>query len=253
MELIYRSRGEGPVLIMLHGLFGAGDNLGGIAGLLSDVFQTITIDQRNHGRSPHSDEMNYTVMAADIDAFMEQKGIAQALLFGHSMGGKVAMQLSLDYPERVKKLIVADIAPVTYGNHMEKILAGMAAVRAAAPQSRKGAGEVLADYEPDTGVLDFLLNNWRRTESGGWDWRLNVDVINSEYNNIAKGLTGTPYQGDVLFLRGSQSDYIRSEHRDEILTLFPKANVRTIEGTGHWLHAEKPEMVVRAVRKFLLA
>jgi len=253
MDLIFRSRGEGLPLIMLHGLFGAGDNLGGIAGLLSDDFQTITIDQRNHGRSPHSDEMNYAAMAADIDEFMEQQGIEHALLFGHSMGGKVSMQLALDYPHRVEKLIVADIAPVTYGNHMEKILAGMAAVRAAAPQSRKDAGKILGAYEPDQSVLSFLLTNWRRTENGGWDWRLNVDVITSEYSEIAGGLTGTPYPGEVLFLRGSRSDYIRSEHRDEILTLFPKANVRTIEGTGHWLHAEKPEMVARAVRRFLLA
>ncbi len=251
MELFYRTMGEGEPLLLLHGLFGSADNLGGIARILAEEHRIIAVDHRNHGRSPEADQMNYRVMAEDIYSVMDKEGISAANIFGHSMGGKVAMQMALEQPDRVTKLVVGDIAPVTYERHHDAILTGMQKVAEAAPEGRKAAELILSAYESEPAILSFLLTNWRRDENGQWGWRLNVDVIDRDYMNIVAGNTGNPYMGDVLFLRGGSSDYILPEHRDIILGLFPNATVRTIEGTGHWLHAEKPDMVARAINRFL--
>jgi len=251
MDLVYRERGEGEPLLLIHGLFGSADNLGGLVRILETDYRTISLDLRNHGRSPHAEAMNYSAMADDVRALMDRLGLERAHIFGHSMGGKTAMQLALDHPARIDKLVIADIAPVTYGNHHTKILEGMKAVAAAAPVSRKGAQEILEHYESEMSILSFLLTNWRRSEDGIWGWRLNLDAIARNYADIAAGNSGSPYTGEVLFLRGGNSNYVLAEHRDQILNLFPNASVRTIEGTGHWLHAEKPDMVARAVTRFL--
>jgi len=253
MELVFQSRGEGTPLILIHGLFGSADNLGGIARILAEDFRVISVDLRNHGRSPHANGMSYHEMAADVVAMMDKIGLQSAYVFGHSMGGKTAMQLALDHPLRVKRLVVGDIAPVLYPPHHSEIFKGMRAVSAAGADSRKEAQEILAAFEPDRAVLGFLMTNWRRSADGLWRWRINLDAIEGGYDDIAAGNTGGPYGGNVLFVRGSRSDYIKTEHRDAILSLFPKASVRTIEGTGHWLHAEKPDMVARAISRFFLA
>lgn len=251
MNLVYRERGEGPPLLLIHGLFGSADNLGGIARILERDFRTISVDLRNHGRSPHSDRVDYHLMANDVLSVLDRLVIERAHVFGHSMGGKTAMQLALDHAERVKKIIVADIAPVTYEHHHSAILAGMRAVVEAAPTSRKDAQEILAPHVSEPDVLTFLMTNWRRGDENKWGWRINLDAIEKNYSNIADGNSGGPFEGEVLFLRGSRSDYVLAEHREAILDLFPNATVRTIEGAGHWLHAEKSDMVARAVTRFL--
>ena len=251
VELFSRTRGEGPWLVMLHGLFGSADNLGGLARILEANYRILMLDLRNHGRSPHAETMTYSVMAADVLAAMDKEGIAKAVIFGHSMGGKVAMQLALDAPERISSLIVGDIAPVQYGGHHDRILEGMQKVAADAPQSRQEAQALLATYEDEPAVLSFLMTNWRKLESGNWGWRVNLPVITSRYGDIASASEGTPFKGPVLFLRGDRSDYVQASHKDKILALFPRATVKTITGTGHWLHAEKPEMVARTIVRFL--
>lgn len=251
MGLFYRTMGEGEPLLMLHGLFGSADNLGGIARILASDYRVIAVDHRNHGRSPHSNTMSYSEMASDIYAVMDKENIATAHVFGHSMGGKIAMQMALNRPERVKRLVVGDIAPVPYERHHDSILDGMHRVAEEAPIGRRGAEAILKEYEQEPAILSFLLTNWRRNEQDVWEWRLNVETIDRDYMNIVAGNTGGPHDGDILFLRGGNSDYIRPEHRETILKLFPKATVRTIEGTGHWLHAEKPDMVARSITKFL--
>ena len=251
MELVYQSRGEGTPLLLVHGLFGSADNLGGIARLLAEDYRVISVDLRNHGRSPHADGVSYHEMAADVLAVMDKEGIPKAHVFGHSMGGKTVMQLALDHPARINRMVVGDIAPVRYPPHHSEIFKGMRAVDVAAPGSRKQAQEVLSAYITEREVLRFLMTNWRRGTDGVWRWRINLDAIEAGYSDIAAGNTGGPHGGDVLFLRGSLSDYIKPEHRETILSLFPKATVRTIEGTGHWLHAEKPDMVARAISRFL--
>lgn len=251
VDLFYRAMGEGEPLFLLHGLFGSADNLGGIARILASEYRVIAVDHRNHGRSPHAAAMSYHQMSDDVRAVMDKEHINSAAVFGHSMGGKVAMQLALNDPERVSRLVVGDIAPVTYPRHHDNILGGMRRVAEEVPDSRKGAEAILAEYESEPAVLSFLLTNWRRDENGTWNWRLNIGAIEADYTNIVAGNTGELYEGDVLFLRGGNSDYILSAHKAAILELFPTATVRTIEGTGHWLHAEKPDMVARAISKFL--
>jgi len=251
MELVYQSRGEGAPLVLVHGLFGSADNLGGIARLLAADYCVISVDLRNHGRSPHADGVSYREMSADVLAVMEKENIGSAHVFGHSMGGKTIMQLALDHPERIERMVVGDIAPVRYPPHHSKIFEGMRAVSLSGPASRKEAQEILEAYVPEREVLGFLMTNWRRGQNGAWRWRINLEAIEAGYDDIAAGNTGGPYGGEVLFLRGSLSDYIKPEHREIILSLFPKATVRTIEGTGHWLHAEKPDMVARAISRFL--
>lgn len=251
MDLFYRIRGEGEPLLLLHGLFGSADNLGGIARLFEEQYQVISVDMRNHGRSPHADGTSYPEMAEDVIRVMDKEGIGEAYVLGHSMGGKAAMQLALSHPERVKKLVVGDIAPVAYGAHHDSILKGMQEVEALGPQSRKGAEEILNAYEDEPAVLSFLLTNWRRTDEGSWAWRVNLKAIVEGYSDIAAAMQGGPFEKPVLFMRGGNSDYVQAEHRDTILGLFPQATVRTIENTGHWLHAEKPDMFARAVVRFL--
>lgn len=251
IELFSRTRGQGSWLVMLHGLFGSGDNLGGLARALEAHFQILLIDLRNHGRSPHAGGMDYTAMAQDVLATMDREGIEIAPVFGHSMGGKVAMQMALMAPERISSLIVGDIAPVTYGGHHDKILEGMQVVADAAPQSRQEAQALLKPYAGEDDVLAFLMTNWRRDTAGTWGWRINLPAIIHHYDDIAAGLDGGRYDGPVLFLRGEKSNYIEASYREQIIDLFPKASVKTIGGTGHWLHAEKPDMVARSILQFL--
>lgn len=251
MELHYRIRGKGEFVILLHGLFGSLDNLGMIARGLEDDFQTISFDLRNHGRSPHTDDMSYPLLAADVVSMMDKLEIDAAHFYGHSMGGKTSMQIALNYPDRVKSLIVGDIAPVPYAHHHNEILEGMREVELQKPASREEAQEILAQYEDEPAVLSFLLTNLRRDAEGGFVWRVGLDAIERDYEHIASGNEGKAYEGDVLFIKGGASDYILSDHRAEILKFFPKAQVRIIEGAGHWFHAEKTEMTVRIVKRFL--
>lgn len=252
VDLYTRVRGEkGPWLVMLHGLFGSGDNLGGLARILESDYRILLVDLRNHGRSPHAPSMTYLEVAQDVFAAMDKEGITQANVFGHSMGGKTAMAMALSAPSRVSKLVVGDIAPVPYGGHHDRILEGLQAVADAAPQSRAGAQAILDGYVDDAGVLSFLMANWRRQPDGNWGWRINLAAISSRYSDISAGMEDGVYPGPVLFLRGANSDYIQTAHRERILNLFPAATVKTIGGTGHWLHAEKPDMVGRSVKNFL--
>lgn len=251
MDLYYRTKGSGEPLVMLHGLFGSGDNLGGLVRALEGEFHMLLPDHRNHGRSPHAPDHSYPSMAADVLEMMDKEGIESAHFFGHSMGGKVAMQIAVDAPERVERMIVGDIAPVSYGKHHDGILEGMQAVANEAPQNRQGAEAILAPYIKEPGVLSFLLTNWRRGDGGIWRWRLNLDAIIGDYDEIAAGIEGEAVDLPILFLRGGQSDYVTADHQERILRLFPQATVRTVEGTGHWLHAEKPDLVARLIKRFL--
>ena len=251
MKLHYRIKGEGEPIILLHGLFGSLDNLGSLARALSESYEVISVDMRNHGRSPHSSSMKYTVLATDVIELMDDLSINKAYLFGHSMGGKTAMQVALNYPDRVKKLCVADIAPVAYSHHHKEILEGMQHVAELSPDNRKDVMELLRPFEDEEAILSFIATNWRKGENGHWGWRLNLEAIINDHMSIMAAIVGEPYEGPVMFIRGGNSHYLLPEYRDKILELFPQAKVRTIEGTGHWLHAEKPEMFARIVKRFL--
>lgn len=259
VELHYRISGEGRPLILLHGLFGSLDNLGVIARGLEGDWQVHALDQRNHGKSPHTDGMTYPQMADDVLAYMDAQGIEKAMVLGHSMGGKVAMQLALKAPDRIAGIIVADIAPVAYQPRHDHVLEGLKAVKTGKITSRQEADRALSEYVEEAGVRQFLLKNLaplsaaeRAGSAARYRWRLNLAAIDRSYPHLSAAPEGDgPYDGPVLFLKGAESAYIQSKHRDTITRLFPKADLRVIEGTGHWLHAEKPDTFVALCRRFL--
>ncbi|NMT63262.1 alpha/beta fold hydrolase [Marinobacter orientalis] len=259
VELNYRITGDGQPLILLHGLFGSLDNLGGISRRLQDQWQIHALDQRNHGSSPHTDIMDYPSMADDVLAYMDARELDKVALLGHSMGGKTSMQVALQAPERVDRIIVADIAPVTYRPRHDAVLEGLTSIDLATIRSRQDADEVLADYVEEPGVRQFLLKNLVRVADnerndypGTYRWRLNLPVIEQCYSRLAQAPDGDgPFEGPVLFVKGADSAYIQEKHRDEIRRLFPNADLRIINGTGHWLHAEKPDSFAALCRRFL--
>ena len=252
LDLNARVTGEGDPLIVVHGLFGSLENLGGITQRLSDEWHVHAIDLRNHGRSPHADTMSYPEMAADILRYMDQQKLDSACLLGHSMGGKTVMELALSDPARVSRLIVADIAPVTYPPHHDAIIDGLIGLDLDTVGPRGDADKALAESVEIPAVRQFLLKNLVRTDEGGFRWRLNLDAIEREYASIAAGPTAQgPYNGPTLFIKGGESDYIQDSQRDAVATLFPSALMRIISNTGHWLHAEKPELFATLCRRFL--
>jgi esterase len=246
----YSTQGE-PLLIM-HGLFGSLGNWAWHSRELAKDFAVIGLDLRNHGGSPHSDEMNYACMAQDVLEFMDDHAIERCHLLGHSMGGKVAMQLALSAPQRVDRLVVADIAPVTYPGQHDSVFEGLLAIDLDSIGSRSAADVVLAQYEEDELVRQFLLTNLLKKPEGGFYWRVNLPALQANYVRLrerppADGV----FAGPVLFVKGALSNYIVEQHRDEILQRFPQAKTKVIMHTGHWLHAEKPQTFYRIVHSFL--
>ena len=251
MKLHFQVSGNGKPVILLHGLFGSGDNLGSLAKAISESFRVYSLDLRNHGRSPHTDRMDYPAMAEDVAEFMDDQSIPSAHLLGHSMGGKTAMQLALDEPQRVRKLVVADIAPVEYGPRHEDIMAGLTAVNTSSIQSRRQADEMLAEHVADSGVRGFLLKSLARQADGSYSLLMNLSAIEANYSKLGEANHGTPFNGDTLFIKGGESDYILPEHADAVMARFPNAQLRVLPDTGHWLHAEKPSLFNNLVLRFL--
>ncbi|MEN2281814.1 alpha/beta fold hydrolase [Algoriphagus sp. SE2] len=251
MKLNFKKLGSDKPLVILHGLFGSADNWFSIARELEKSFTLYLVDQRNHGDSPHSDEWSYEVMVEDLKEFLDDEGLDQVYLMGHSMGGKTAMNFAIKYPERVEKLIVADIAPRYYSVHHQKILEGLNALDLKAIKSRKEADDILAQYIPELGIRQFLLKSLSR-DSNGFVWKINLPVITKNIEEVGKALEeGGFYDGPALFLAGENSDYIQQSDLDDMQKFFPNYEVEFISDAGHWLHAEQPKAMVEEVLKFL--
>ncbi|WP_257264925.1 alpha/beta fold hydrolase [Endozoicomonas sp. ONNA2] len=253
MKLYARQQGQGADVISLHGLFGSQENLGMINRGLAESFRVHGLDLRNHGRSPHDETMNYSVMARDVLAYMDDNKLETVHLVGHSMGGKVAMTLALMVPQRVTRLAVIDIAPVAYQERRhDRILEGLSSMPLNTLKSRIEADRFLQACEPDPGVRQFLLKNLYRDGQGHFRWRVNLPAIMTHYMEILAGQhSDTGFANDTLFIKGGESDYILPAHRERVLALFPSASVRVIPGAGHWVHAQKPELVTRILLRFL--
>lgn len=253
IELSCEVTGEGSPLVVLHGLFGSARNWRAIAKGLSDGYRVWCLDLRNHGDSPWADEMSYEAMTGDVRAFMARQGIEGSAVMGHSMGGKVAMTLALENPELVGSLIVVDIAPVRRPPELRSYVRAMAAIDLAAVSRRAEVGELLAPEIEDRSVRAFLLQNLV-IRDGALRWRLNLEAIDREMEEIGgfpDDLLGRRYDGPTHFITGALSAYVKPEHRDLILRLFPKVTLSVIAGAGHWVHAERPESFLRAARRFL--
>lgn len=249
--LNYQQLGSGKDIILIHGLFGRLENLNMVAKALSESYRVTSVDVRNHGDSFHSELMDYPSMAKDIVVIMQHLAIESAIILGHSMGGKIAMELALTYPERVDKLIVADIAPVEYPPHHNQIIDGLKAIDLSSVKGRKDADKQLANYVDNLSVRQFLLGNLT-SKNGQFVFKCDIENIDKNYPNIMRTYQGSnTYSGPTLFIKGANSDYILPEHRAEIVRLFPQSRARVIQGAGHWLHAEKTIAFNRSVTSFL--
>lgn len=256
MKLAYRETGTGQALIILHGLFGQSDNWNTLAKNFAEAgFRLLTVDQRNHGLSPHSSEWDYSVMARDIKELIDDLGLQKPILMGHSMGGKTALFFEKLFPDVLDKLIVADIAPRVYAPHHQSVLAALNAVNFKAISTRKEAEAVLSKYISDFGTKQFLLKNiyWKDAESSEMAWRFNLEVITQKYDNIGVAVPEFVSAVKTLVIRGGKSDYVTEDDLLHFRHYFPNLSVVTVSDAGHWVHAEKPKEFFEAVLGFIKA
>ncbi len=254
VELAFYELGEAKIssnpVIILHGFFASSRNWRQIADKLSLNHHVYVLDMRNHGVSPHHMNMDYPSMAADLLAFMDAHNINTANLLGHSMGGKVAMWLALSYPNRVNKLLVADIAPVKYQHSFNKLITALKSLPLAALKNRKQAEQWLEHDIPELTYRQFLLQNLVLNE-GEYVWRVNLDIFYANGDNIIgfpEVNTVKPYQGEALFLAGGNSNYVCI---NQISGLFPTAQLTVIEAAGHWLHVQQPVDFLKKIEAYL--
>jgi len=253
LHLNYKKYGTGKPLIILHGFLGSLDNWHTLATEWGKSgIGVYTVDLRNHGRSPHTEEHSIKLMSDDIFDFLEQQNLDKINLLGHSMGGKVAMHFALNHPEKVDKLIIADIAPGAYKHSHDDVFSAIFNVDITKIRSRKEAEEMMIKYLPDFGTRQFILKNLERSDEGNYDWKFNIKTLFREYDETIKAVSsGHIFSNDVLFLKGGSSTYIRERDTPEILKLFPNASIEIIENAGHWLHADKPKEFSEKVIHFL--
>ena len=264
MKLFYRKYGEGPPLIILHGLYGSSDNWVTIAKNLSDSFTVYLPDQRNHGQSPHSEIHDYDSMRDDLFELVRDLSLKKFFLAGHSMGGKTAIAFALKWPEMLNGLLIADISPFVnesgknsaYAQHFD-ILNAILSIDLKKISNRNEAEEALKEKIASEKIRGFILKNLQRTSENTFTWKLNAAALLKNLDKITEGvernvdfpqqITGFP----VIFLKGGDSDYIPQEDYKDILKVFPAAEIIEIPGAGHWIHADKPEEVVKNIRRLL--
>lgn len=251
MNLHFKQIGQGPPLIILHGLFGMLDNWMSIAQALQENFSVYLIDLRNHGKSPHSDEFNYSLMAQDVCDFMDSQGILSAFLMGHSMGGKVAMTVAQYNADYVDKLVVVDIAPKKYYMTQDLVLEALKAVDFNMQNTRKQVEEVLRKYLKEEDVLQFLLKNLYWKENDQLSWRFNLSTLSEKLSEVGHSTEERVFNKPTLFVKGAHSNYILPEDELDIKVLFPLAEIISIANSGHWVHAENPLVFTQELRAFL--
>ncbi len=255
MDLYFREFGSGSPIVILHGLFGFSDNWQTIAKLLGEHHTVFTPDLRNHGRSPHTATHSYPEMAEDLKKFMEKQGMFHAAIVGHSMGGKVAMQFALDHPEMVEKLVVVDIEPSQAADNHHDVFKALHELDFSKITNRNEADDFLAHRIEDPGTRQFLLKNITREPDGGFSWKMNLKTLTREYPKILAPVrpqhVGDVFEKPTLFVRGGRSNYIKNSEIPLIHSLFPLAEVVTVEGAGHWVHAEKPKELLVILQEFL--
>lgn len=251
MKLFSRQLGAGDPMVVLHGLFGSSDNWLTQAKLFANHYKVFTVDLRNHGQSPHSDEFDYLAMVKDLEEFVDSNGVQSPIIIGHSMGGKAAMNFALAHPDKLSKLIVVDIAPKEYNLEHYTIAEGLKAIPVDKITSRNEADETLSQHVPEPDVRQFLLKNLQRKTSGGFSWKINLPVITDKLSNIGVDLQFPgSFEKPTLFIRGSRSKYIADNDWQRITEIFPKAELETMD-TGHWVQAEKPQEFADTVIQWL--
>lgn len=239
-----------PPMLVLHGLLGSSRNWQTTGRDLAAHFHVIALDARNHGRSPHADEMNYAAMVSDVLAWMDAQAMPRATIVGHSMGGKIAMLLACRHPERVERLVVVDVAPRDYSwqGHRAEFLA-MNELNLANLQSRQEAEMRFEAHVPDFGMRKFLTTNLTRDDAGNWTWAINLPVLTAALPQLEKDALapGDRYDGPVQFILGGRSRYVQENDHEVIRRHFPRADLTTIDDAGHNPHMDAREAFVSAV------
>ena len=251
-------------MVILHGLYGSSDNWLTVCKSLEKDFEIYIPDQRNHGRSPHSDEINYELLSQDLYEFLQVHKLHNIILIGHSMGGKVAMHFARKFPEKISHLILVDIAPKNYfpDENAESmvhvtILESLNKLHLPSIKTRDEAERLLAIDLPDKRLRSFLLKNMKRTSSGKYEWLLNLESIHKNFTEISEGFQLSEWKNTqisgfpVLFIKGGYSEYIKNSDIPFIKKIFPTSDLIEIPETGHWLHAEKPEEFANTVKSFI--
>jgi len=255
MQLFFRKFGEGKPLIILHGLFGISDNWVSFAKKIADLgFEVYIPDQRNHGQSPHSPVFNYLALVDDLFEFIDEHELEEAVILGHSMGGKVAMRFALENPQFLSKLIVVDISLRAYEArpHHKNVIRAMKQVDFNKITTRKQVEEILMESIKDPKVRLFVMKNLHRIENTHFEWRLNLDAICDHLDQMFDGIDiPEPFMQPSLFIRGGASDYVMDHDIPPINKAFPNNQLHTIEGATHWVHAEAPELFYKYVTEFL--
>ncbi len=252
MQLYSRELGEGTQpIIILHGLFGSSDNWLTFSKLFADTYKLFLLDQRNHGRSPWDEEFNYSVMADDLLEYITHHRIVDPIIVGHSMGGKTAMKFASKYPDLLKKLVVVDIGPKYYKPHHQRYLAALNALDLNTVNNRTEAEEKITQFIPEIDIKQFLLKNLYRTDEGNFAWRMNLENITKNIDNIGEGLdANSKFRKSTLFVRGGKSDYITEDDLIMIKWMYPASKVETILDAGHWVQAERPQELATVLSHF---
>ncbi|HRN36175.1 MAG TPA: alpha/beta fold hydrolase [Flavobacteriales bacterium] len=248
-DLFFRREGAGKPIVILHGLYGSSDNFGHIGRTLASAYDMILVDERDHGRSPHTDRITYPLMAEDVHALFTKLALKEVVLVGHSMGGKTAMVFAQHWPELLRHLVVIDIGPRQYpiGEHAV-IAEALASSDLASKSSRQAVEAHLAQYIPEPGVVQFLMKSLYWREPGKLAWRFNVPLLQRDMGEITGAIGPGVVQVPTLFIRGGKSPYIPREDLAQIKEQFPNGRVETIPYAGHWVHAQAPEEVMDFIR-----
>jgi len=249
-----KAKETSPWLLLIHGLFGSADNLAGVRRYFEETYNIISIDLPDHGLSPWTEHFTFNATVDSIIALLNHLEVKQTAVVGHSLGGKIAMQLALTHPDRITHLVVADIAPVKYKHRHQEVFDGLKKVPLSTISGRKDAQLAMSEHVKEPGVQQFLLKSLYQTDEGAWQWHFNLDGLISSYSHIIDWpQSNHQFTGVTLFIKGGESDYINASHREAIAKYFPNAKAHIIEGTGHWLHAEKPDafnaVIARTLKK----
>ncbi len=249
MILYSKSYGQGFPLIILHGIFGSSGNWATVSKKLGDRYKVFAVDLRNHGRSPHNHSHSLQDMARDLELWMREKKIERAHIIGHSMGGKTAMKFAIEFPEKVEKLIVVDIAVKEYKVQHDELISILLNLKLQNFKSRSEIENEARSKIKDEETLQLLLKNLQRKKDQ-YVWKINLPVLKKDLQKIGEKITGI-FEKESLFIRGENSNYITDSDRDMIKSVFPKSSVITIKDAGHWVHAEQPEVFCDVVKGFL--
>ncbi len=247
--------GSGNPLLVLHGFLGMGDNWISLAKKYAEHgLKVHLIDQRNHGKSFHADEMNYEEMSADLFEYIQHYNLVDIILLGHSMGGKTAMDFSVKHPDLIKKLIVVDISPKFYAPHHNFLFDALALVSFEKAKTRKDIEMQLSQKIDSLPIRQFLMKNLKRNTQQKFQWKANIDVLRESLDELGEALPAhSTFKGETIFIKGEKSPYIQPEDSKLIRAHFPNSKLETIRNAGHWLHAEQPEQFLRKTLDFIKA